>query len=163
MSCASYWIGIDVSKDCLDVALRPQGEVFQVANSEKGITHLVQRLLAGPPALVVMEATGGLEVLSAAMLSAAGLAVAVVNPRQVRDFAKATGQLAKSDKIDALVLAHFAEAIRPQVRAMADEQTRELNGLVTRRQQLVEMLTAERNRLGSMKGKARQDVQVHIE
>jgi transposase len=163
MSCASYWIGIDVSKGCLDVALRPQGEVFQVANSEEGITHLIQRLQAGPPALMVMEATGGMEVLAAAMLSASGLAVAVVNPRQVRDFAKATGQLAKSDKIDALVLAHFAEAIRPQVRAMADEQTRELNGLVTRRQQLVEMLTAERNRLGSMKGKAHQDVQVHIE
>lgn len=188
MSCASYWIGIDVSKDCLDVALRPQGEVFQVANSEQGITHLIQRLLAGPPTLMVMEATGGMEVLAAVMLSAAGLAVAVVNPRQVRDFAKATGQLAKSDKIDALVLAHFAEAIRPQVRAMADEQTRELHGLVTRRQQLVEMLTAERNRLGTcpagvvpvsaastqqaehvpcrgaaeMKGKARQDVQVHI-
>jgi transposase len=147
----------------LDVALRPQGEVFQVANNEHGITRLVQRLQADPPALMVMEATGGMEVLSAAMLSATGLAVAVVNPRQVRDFAKATGQLAKSDKIDALVLAHFAEAIRPQVRAMADEQTRELNGLVTRRQQLVEMLTAERNRLGTMKGKARQDVQVHIE
>jgi len=163
MSSTSYWIGIDVSKDCLDVALRPQGEVFQVANSEHGITRLVQRLLAGPPALMVMEATGGMEVLAAAMLSGAGLAVAVVNPRQVRDFAKATGQLAKSDKIDALVLAHFAEAIRPQVRAMADEQSRALNGLVTRRQQLVEMLTAERNRLGSMQGKARQDIQVHIE
>jgi transposase len=163
MSSASYWIGIDVSKNCLDVALRPQGEVFQVANSQHGITRLVQRLQAGPPALMVMEATGGMEVLAAAMLSGAGLAVAVVNPRQVRDFAKAIGQLAKSDKIDALVLAHFAEAIRPQVRAMADEQSRALKGLVTRRQQLVEMLTAERNRLGSMQGKARQDIQVHIE
>ncbi len=182
MSCTPHWVGIDVSKAHLDVALRPQGEVFQVANSEEGITRLVQRLLAIPPMLVVMEATGGMEVLASAMLSASKLPVAVVNPRQVRAFAKATGRLAKSDKIDALVLAHFAEAIQPQVRSIADEQTRELNGLVTRRQQLVQMLTAERNRLGScpagakrssrlrlpdtraeMKGKARQDVQVHVE
>jgi transposase len=162
MSCTPHWVGIDVSKNHLDVALRPQGEVLQLANSEEGITHLIQRLLAMPPVLVVMEATGGMEVLAAAMLSTSGLAVVVVNPRQVRDFAKATGQLAKSDRIDALVLAHFAEAIRPPVRAVADEQARELSGLVTRRQQLVEMLTAERNRLGSMKGRARQDIQMHI-
>jgi transposase len=163
MSGASYWIGIDVSKAHLDVAIRPGGEVFQVANTEQGITHLIQRLGPLQPSLVGMEATGGMEILVAAMLSAAGLAVAVVNPRQVRDFAKATGQLAKSDRIDALVLAHFAEAIRPQVRPMADEQTRELNGLVTRRQQLVEMLTAEHNRLSAMQGKAHRDIQAHIQ
>jgi transposase len=163
MSGASYWIGIDVSKAHLDVAIRPGGDVLQVANTEQGITHLIQRLGPLQPSLVGMEATGGMEILAAVMLSAAGLAVAVVNPRQVRDFAKATGQLAKSDRIDALVLAHFAEAIQPQVRPMADEQTRELNGLVTRRQQLVEMLTAEHNRLSAMQGKAHRDIQAHIQ
>ena len=163
MSQASEWIGVDVSKRQLDVAVRPSGEVFQVKNDEAGLAQLVQRLQAWQPRLVVMEATGGMEVLAAASLTQARLAVAVVNPRQVRDFAKATGKLAKTDAMDAAVIAHFAEAIRPQVRPLGDQQIRHLSEQVTRRQQLVEMLTAERNRLAAMHDATRQDIQSHIE
>lgn len=106
----SYWVGIDVSKQRLDIHLRPTGEVFQEQNTEQGIASLVQRLGPLQPQLVVLEATGGMEVLAAAALSHAMIAVAVVNPRQVRDFAKATGRLAKTDTIDAGVLAHFADS-----------------------------------------------------
>src|SRR5437763_10398244 len=137
------FVGIDVAKAHLDVALRPAGTHERLTNDEDGIAHLVARLAATPPTLIVLEATGGLEVPAAAALAAAGLAVAVVNPRQVRDFARALGKLAKTDALDASVLAHFAEAIRPEARALPDEEARRLDEISTRRRQLIEMRTAE--------------------
>jgi transposase len=156
------YVGIDVSKDELSVAERP-GESWSLPNTEPGLGDLAQRLKGLGPALVVLEATGGLEVPVAATLVEARLPAVVVNPRQARDFAKATGQLAKTDAIDASVLAHFAEAVRPEVRAFPDAATRELDALVTRRRQLVEMITAERNRLlRSGAKRVRRDIQRHL-
>ncbi|SRR5258706_6341870 len=143
------YIGIDVSKRTLDLATRPGSEHWQVAYDDAGLVATVQRLQQLSPTLIVMEATGRLEIRVAAALSAAGLPVAVVNPRQVRDFAKATNRLAKTDKIDAHVLAHFAEAVRVVPRAMPSEEARKLEQLLTRRRQIVEMIVAERNRLAS--------------
>jgi transposase len=140
------FVGIDVSKDQLEVYVRPTGERLAVASDEAGITHLLARLQALKPGLIVLEATGGYEAPVAAALAHAGLPVAVVNPRQIRDFARATGQLAKSDGLDAAVLAHFSEAVHPPVRPLPDAQARALAELVTRRRQLVEMLTMELNR-----------------
>jgi transposase len=140
------FVGIDVSKARLDVAVVPAGETWQVANDEGGIAAAVQRLRALGPALVVLEATGGLEVPLAGALGAAGLPTAVLNPRQVRDFARATGRLAKTDALDAAVLARFAEAVRPEPRPLPDAALQELQALVARRRQLVEMLVAERHR-----------------
>lgn len=140
------FVGIDVSKDVLDVAVRPSGETFRVSNDEMGIVDLVKRIVALKATLVVMEATGGYEDNCAVALAAANVPMAVVNPRQVRDFAKALGKLAKTDSIDASVQAHFAEAIRPKVTELNDDATRELRSLVDRRTQLVEMRTAEMNR-----------------
>ncbi len=140
-------VGVDVSKERLDVAVRPMGERFSVANDPAGHAELVRRLRGRPIARVVLEATGGYEAAAALALSRAQLPVCVVNPRQVKDFKRSTGQLAKTDVIDADVLAHFGEAIRPDVRPVPDEALRELSGLVARRQQLVEMRTAEKNRL----------------
>jgi transposase len=140
------FVGIDVSKDRLDVHLRPSGEAFAVARDSEGVEALAARLLQLNPELVVLEATGGFETVVAAGLAAAELALAVVNPRQIRDFARATGRLAKTDPIDAAVIAHFAEAIRPQVRPIASEEARALGELVARRRQIIEMMTAERNR-----------------
>ena len=145
---AGPFVGIDVSKDHLDVALRPGG-VFRVPNDPAGHADLVGRLLPLGPALVVMEATGGLELPALAALAAAGLRAAAVNPRQARDFAKATGRLAKTDRIDAEGLAHFAEAIRPVPRPLPGPEQRALDALVTRRRQLVEMRVMESNRLGA--------------
>ena len=141
------FVGIDVSKHQLDVFVRPSGERWSVENSPKGHAQLVTKLCAVVPTLVVLEATGGYQAAVAGELAAGGLAVAVVNPRQVRDFAKATGRLAKTDEIDATVLAHFAEAVRPEPRPFPDELTLELQALVTRRRQLIDMRTAEINRL----------------
>jgi transposase len=155
-------IVIDVSKARLDVAVRPGGAAWQAGNDAPGIAALVERVTALAPACVVLEATGGLERGASAALAAAGLPVAVVNPRQVRDFAKATGRLAKTDALDAAVLAHFAEAVRPAVRPLPDAAAQALAELVTRRQQLVEMLTAERNRLGSLTGGRRERAQAHV-
>jgi transposase len=143
----TQWIGIDVSKARLDVAVRPAGTRWQVSNDAAGVARLVEQLRERQPERIVLEATGGYEVLVAAELGLAGLSVVVVNPRQVRDFARATGQLAKTDRLDAAVLAHFAEAIQPQVRALPDATARALSALVARRRQLQEMLTAEQNRL----------------
>jgi len=163
MTTPAVFVGIDVSKASLDGACRPDGTTFQYPNDPVGIPALVARLKAMRPTLIVLEATGGLEAPLAAALAAAKLPVAVVNPRQVRDFAKATGQLAKTDALDARVLAHFAEAIRPQVRALPDEQARQLEAILVRRQQLLEMRTAEQNRLASAVGEAvREDLQTHI-
>lgn len=155
-------VGIDVSKARLDWAVHDHTERGEVPNDEAGCRALLQRLRAFKPRLIVIEATGGLETLIVSSLAAASLPVAVVNPRQVRDFAKATGRLAKSDTLDAQVLAHFGEAIKPPVRALKDEDTQALSALMMRRRQLVEMLTAEKNRLASAHPKLRHDVQVHI-
>jgi len=140
-------VGIDVSKATLDIALLPGEEVFSQEHSSPGVATLVERLKRVAPVLVVLEASGGLETALVAELAAAGLPVAVVNPRQVRDFARATGQLAKTDPLDARVLARFGERIRPELRELPDEQTRQLKALVVRRRQLVEMMVAEHNRL----------------
>ena len=141
------FVGIDVSKATLDVCLRRSGQSWQERYDEGGVEALVGKLVELKPALIVLEATGGLEVSIATALAAKGLAVAVVNPRQVRDFARATGQLAKTDRIDAAVLAAFAEAVRPEVRPLKDEQTRALAELVQRRRQLVAMRVQEMLRL----------------
>jgi transposase len=154
--------GIDVSKDQLSVAQRP-GECWSLPNTEAGLHKLTERLGRLEPALVVLEATGGLEVPVAASLVEARLPAVVANPRQVRDFAKATGQLAKTDAIDAAVLAHFADAVRPEVRPFPDAATRELDALVTRRRQLIQMITAENNRLLRTAAKrVRRDIQKHL-
>ena len=144
----TYFAGIDVAKDRLDVALRPSGEYMEATNDERGIRSVVRRLRKENVTLVVLEATGGLEQPGATELALAGVAVVIVNPpRQVRDFAKATGKLAKTDRIDAAVLAHFfAEAVKPEPRPLADEHARELSALVLRRRQILAMSTAEANR-----------------
>ncbi|MCJ7509700.1 MAG: IS110 family transposase [Dehalococcoidia bacterium] len=147
MSPVHIHVGIDVAKDRLDVAQRPGTEAWWVTNDESGIADLVARLKALGPTLVVLEATGGIELPAVGALAAAGLPVVVVNPRQVREFARATGRLAKTDAIDAQVLAQFAEAVRPALRPLPDAATHQLSSLVTRRRQVIEMLTAEKNRL----------------
>jgi transposase len=141
------FVGIDVSKPRLDVHVRPSGEAWSVGNDAQGHGELVRKLVGMSVALVVVEATGGYQASVVAELGANAVAVAVVNPRQVRDFARATGRLAKTDSIDAAVLAHFAEVIRPEPRPMPDALTVELQALVTRRRQLIDMRTAESNRL----------------
>lgn len=140
------FVGIDVAKDRLDVHVRPGGESFVVARDGEGIEELAKRLNAVTPALIVLEATGGFETVVAAGLAAAGLPVAVVNPRQIRDFARATARLAKTDTLDAAVIAHFAEAVNPPVRLLAGPQQRLLGELMARRRQLIEMMVAEGNR-----------------
>jgi transposase len=146
MDKAPLFVGIDVAKHRLEIQVRPSGESFTIDYDDESVAALVERLGALTPALIVLEATGGLEVRLAAALAAAGLPVAVVNPRQVRAFARATGRLAKTDRLDARAIAHFAEAVRPPVRPLPDEATRHLGALVARRRQLLEMLVAERNR-----------------
>jgi transposase len=155
------FVGIDVSKAQLDIALRPEGR-FAVSNDDAGVAQVVERLRAVSPALVVLEATGGLELPLTGALAAAGVPVVVVNPRHVRDFAKATGKLAKTDALDAQMLAHFAEIMRPEARPLPDEQTQTLAAILTRRRQLVEMLTAEKNRLASACKPVRKSLRAHI-
>src|SRR5271157_4682673 len=141
------FVGIDVSKAHLDVACDGKRTIARHINDAQGCAALAHELRdAG---LVVVEATGGYELEIVLAMQSAGVPVAVVNPRQVRDFARATGRLAKTDRIDAEVLAHFADAIRPAVRSLPDEDARRLDALVTRRRQVIEMRTAELNRLGS--------------
>ena len=156
------WVGIDVAKAHLDVAVRPGDASWQVSHDDTGIAEAVTRLKELQPALVVLEATGGLEGALAAGLAVAGLSVAVVNPRQVRDFAKALGKLAKTDTLDAKVLAHFAEAVQPEPRPLPDEAAQALRALLTRRQQVIEMMTAERNRLGASRPALRERITAHI-
>ena len=141
-----YFVGIDVSKDRLDVHLRPSGEAFAVPRDGEGLAALTERLGCLPLELVVLEATGGFEVTVAAAIAAAGLPLAVVNPRQIRDFARATGRLAKTDALDAEIIARFAEQVRPPARPIPDAQARALGELVTRRRQIIEMIVAEGNR-----------------
>jgi transposase len=148
MSDSPVYVGIDVAKATLQVAVHPSGERWTLANEVPALSGLVTRLQALAPTLIVLEATGGFEHAAVAALAAAGLPIVVANPRQVRDFARATGQLAKTDAIDAGSLALFAERVRPESRPLPDDATQALDAIVTRRRQLVEMLTAERNRLG---------------
>ncbi len=162
MGTQSVYVGIDVAKATLDVAVHPTPDRWTLAYTEREVAGLVPRLAALAPALVVLEATGGLEEPLVGALAAAGLPVVVVNPRQVRDFAKATGRLAKTDALDAAVLAHFAAVVRPTPRPLPDAATQALAALMTRRRQLVEMLTAERNRLGSAPRALRAEIQAHI-
>jgi len=161
MSNPEVFVGIDVAKSWLDIAWLP-GQTLRVDHTEEAITGLIEQLRAQPPSLVVMEATGGLETALASALAAAALPVAVVNPRQVRDYAKACGRLAKTDRIDAMVLAAFAAAIRPQVRALPDEDTRALGDLLARRRQLVEMRVQEKLRLQRASSVQRTSLREHI-
>ena len=156
------FLGIDVAKAQLEFACRPGGETGTVPNDEVGIRALVGQARDLTPTLIVLEATGGYEAAVVAALATAGLPVVVANPRQVRDFAKATGQLAKTDALDAQVLALFAERVRPTPRALPDDAVQALDALLTRRRQLVEMLTAERNRLLVARPTVRRDLQQHI-
>lgn len=162
MTPSTIFVGIDVAKDRLDLAWRPTGERWAAPNTERGIRSICRRLRTPAPALIVLEATGGLELPLTGALAAAGLPVVVVNPRQVRDFAKATGQLAKTDALDAAVLAQFAEAVRPEPRPLPDAATQALSALLLRRRQLIGMLTAEKNRLGSAPAPVRTAIVAHI-
>jgi transposase len=161
MTSTQVFVGVDISKAQLDLALRPEGQ-FSVPNNEAGFAQVLEHLNAVHPTLVVLEATGGLELPLTGVLAAAGVPVVVVNPRQVRDFAKATGRLAKTDALDAQMLAHFAEVMRPEPRPLPDEQTQALAAILARRRQLVEMLTAEKNRLGTAGKPVRKSLRTHI-
>ncbi len=156
------YVGIDVAKAQLDLAVRPTGQEWQCPNTPEGIAQVVDQLQSLGPALVTLEATGGLQLPLAGALAIAGLPLAVVNPRQVRDFAKATGRLAKTDRLDAQVLAHFGEATKPQPRPLHDAQSQALRDLLARRGQLIGMLTAEKNRLGTTSTTVRPRLQAHI-
>ena len=155
------FVGIDVSKAQLDVAVRPTGQRWVVSYDQTGIEGLIPQIVDLEPALVLLEATGGLELPLVAALAAAALPV-VVNPRQVRDFARATGTLAKTDALDAGVLAHFADAVRPEVRPLKDAETQVLNSLTARRHQVMTMLVSEKNRLGTAIGAVSPRIEAHI-
>ena len=160
----SIFVGIDVAKVGMDVAVRPSDDRWEVSNDDAGIGHLLSRLNTLEPTLVLLEASGGLELPLVAALAAEELPVVVVNPRQVRDFARATGKLAKTDTLDAAVLAHFGEAVRPPVRPLRDSETQLLNSLLARRHQLITMLVAEKNRLNSATTVAvRPSIETHIQ
>ena len=156
------FVGIDVSKAQVDVAVRPTGKTWTLPYDQTGIEGLIPQIVDLEPALVLLEATGGLELPLVAALAAAALPVVVVNPRQVRDFAKATGTLAKTDTLDAGVLAHFADAVRPEVRPLKDAETQVLNSLTARRHQVMTMLVSEKNRLGSAIGAVTPRIEAHI-
>lgn len=165
------WVGIDVCKSWLDIhispdpkVLHPEAKIMRLANTDAGVQELIGYLpVATVVGRIILEATGGMELTAALGLHQAGFPVVIINPRQSRNFAKATNKLAKTDKVDAMILAFFGEAMRPEVREMTSEETRQLNDLVTRRRQIVEMLTAERNRLAAIRGKARDDIEANIE
>lgn len=168
----SHFVGVDVSKDRLDIAICPtmeqaeQGQAterWSVSNDDRGIEQLVNRLREVQPARIILEATGGMEVPVCSALAAAKLPVVVVNPRQARDFAKSIGKLAKTDAIDAEVLAQFGRATRPALRPLPDTATRELDMLLTRRHQVTEMITAESNRMRTVSGRVGANIQAHID
>jgi transposase len=162
-SVVEKFVGIDVSKHTLDVCIHPTGETLHVAYDDAGIEVICQRLLAVSPTLIVLEATGGLEIRLASELAARTLNVAVINPRQARDFAKAVGQLAKTDQVDAALLARFAQAVRPAVRPLKDADTRALDEMVSRRRQLIAIRVQETLRLGTAASKPMQkSLQTHI-
>lgn len=159
---AEIFVGIDVAKATLDIGLYPGGETWTVEQTEEGIATVVERLVAERAALVILEATGGLELAVAAALVAAAVPVQVVNPRQARDFAKATGQLAKTDRLDALVLARFGAAIRPEPRPLPDAALQEVRALVARRRQLQVMVVAEKNRRSSAPHRLHAQIDEHL-
>ena len=156
------YVGIDIAKAQLDIAVRPSGAQWVAPHDDAGLNALVERLRGVQPALIVVEATGGREIPLVTALATASLAVAVVNPRQVRDFAKAIGQLAKTDALDAQDLARFAEAVRPEPRPLADAQAQELSALLTRRRQLIAMRMAERQRLDTAPLPVQRRIHTHI-
>lgn len=163
MGAMETFIGIDVSKDTLDVGLVPQGDIRQFPNNEGGCSALIAWLAKKTPSLIVAEASGGYEMLPVGTLAAASLPVVVVNPRLVRNFARALGKLAKTDAIDALVIARFAQSVRPEVRPLKDDETQALTALVARRKQIVDMLVTEKNRLQSSHRRVRPAIERHIE
>ena len=158
----AHFIGIDVSKDHLDIAIRPSKDQLRFLNTDEGVDALIHHLRPLKPTLIVLEATGRYHQLVLSRLLAAGLPAIAINPRQARDFARAIGRLAKTDAIDADVLAEFAEKIRPELRSIADEATQELEAICTRRRQLVAMLSAEKNRLHTASKGIRSEIQKHI-
>lgn len=151
---SEVFIGVDVSKDRLDIHIVPDGAAFSVARTPAGLNDLIDQIKPRTPYLIVLEATGGLEGVVIAALAGAGLPVIAVNPRQIRDFARATGKLAKTDALDAAAIARFAEAVRPEPRALLSEDAKALAELITRRRQIIEMLVAERNRRRLVAAKA---------
>ena len=156
------YVGVDVSKAQVDVAVRPTGQRWATSYNETGVGELVSQIVDIGPAMVLLEATGGLELPLVTALAAAALPVVVVNPRQVRDFARATGTLAKTDSLDAEVLAHFADAVRPSVRPLKDAEAQALNSLAARRHQVLTMLVSEKNRLGTAISAVRPRIEAHI-
>lgn len=163
MNTPDVFIGMDVSKETLDVVVRPTGEEMSFANTEDGIGAMRDFIRPFSPRLVVLEATGGWEAVAVSALAAWGLPVVVVNARHVRNFAKATGLLAKTDKIDARAIARFAEAVKPEVRPLKDEEAQRLDAFLARRRQLLQMSTAEKNRLVLAPRWTKRDIQAHIE
>lgn len=163
MNGTDVFIGVDVSKDTLDVAVRPTGEEMSFANTEDGVAAMRDFIHSFSPRLIVLEATGGWEAVAVSVLAAKGFPVVVVNPRHVRNFAKATGLLAKTDKIDARTIARFAEAVKPEVRPLKDEEAQRLDALLARRRQLLLMSTAEKNRLVLAPRWTKKDIQAHIQ
>ena len=159
----AIYVGIDVAKAQVDVAVRPTGDRWEVLHDHKGIRKLVSQLKALDPAMVLLEASGGLELPLVAALAAEAVPVVVVNPRQVRDFARATGKLAKTDSLDAASIAHFAEAVRPNVRPLRDAETQALNSLAARRHQVMTMLVSEKNRLSAATTPVRTRIEAHVE
>jgi transposase len=160
-SALQLFVSVDGANAQLDIALRPGGERWSIANDDAGIAALVERLQARPPTLIVLEATGGYQRSVVAALAGAGLPVAAVNPRPARDVATATGQLAKTEARDARALAHVAEAVRPTPRPLPDALADELRALLTRRRPRVARRTAEQNRLGSTSPRLQTDIQAH--
>ena len=155
-------VGVDVAKSTLDVVVTDSGEARQFANNDEGISQAVRYIAGIKPVGVILEATGNLEMPLAAALQAGRLPVAVINPRQVRDFARATGALAKTDRIDARILALFGARVKPEIRPLPDKKAREMGSLLTRRRQLIEMLTAEHNRLFQTSDDIRPSIEIHI-
>jgi len=158
----AVYVGVDVAKNSLDVAVSDSRETRQFANDHEGVTNAVHYIAGRKPSGIILEATGHLEMPLAAALQADRLPVAVINPRQVRDFARATGTLAKTDTIDARILALFGIRVKPEIRSLPDEKTREMRNLLTRRRQLIEMLTAEHNRLFHSSDDVRPGIETHI-
>ena len=159
----AIYVGIDVAKAQLDVAVRPVDEGWVVSNDDAGVRQLVSRLKTLEPVIVVLEASGGIELPLVASMAVEELPVVVVNPRQVRDFARATGKLAKTDSLDAAVLAHFGEAVKPPVRPLRDAETQALNSLAARRHQVMSMIVSENNRLGTAATAVCPRIEAHIE
>ena len=155
-------VGVDVAKSTLDVAVTDSGEARQFANDDEGISHAVRYIAGLKPAGIILEATGNLEMPLAAALQAGHLPVVIINPRQVRDFARATGALAKTDRIDARILALFGARVKPEIRILPDQKAREMRNLLTRRRQFIEMLTAEHNRLLQADDGTRPSIETHI-